>query len=446
MLLICAMQPWKPVDTIRDSIIPLFYANYPAQSKSNKRPKAASSEFSGLSSTSCTLERASSQNLLISDEDGKISMQSVDLTKEMAVAIRQRLSHESIAENPVAGSKALKVRRAYTPIHSLDLEGCKLTRTLLAIIFEGIKESRNLKCLNLAGNRLLQDEVYLMIDWFTQFPVSFLQLSKLSCSGSFRFTSKSIHDLLLAIFDHCIALEILQLSNCNLCDEHMEHFRKFIELASKSNRPLRELHLNHNDIGTKGCRQLLDARDTFSPQLKILTYGNPASESLILRLHCPHSYTCNNTCRTPSVTTTPITPEPSEFQMEGRRSVYSNDMSSYAEQSDCTFQEELRSGLLSFIKQTLGDDPLNPLTEKTTTELCMHCISAIHLCMSDYSASSPFREIKNLIELKNILEKSGLSVGKPPLTIESPAVDALSVAIHLIQSLLQIASGYNILE
>ncbi|EFO64022.1 Hypothetical protein GLP15_4202 [Giardia lamblia P15] len=427
------MQPWKPVDTIRDSIIPLFYANSPARSESNKRPKTVSPRFR---SAPCTLHPAHSQGLLNIDDEGKISIQSVDLTKEMAIAIRRQLSYKSIAETPVMGTRSSKACQLNTPVRSLDLEGCKLTRTLLEIIFEGIKECRSLECLSLAGNNLLQKEVYCIIDWFIQSPVSFLHIRKLSYSGSFRFTSKSIHDLLLAIFNHCIALEILHLSNCNLCDEHMEYFQKFMELVSNSSRPLRELHLNQNDIGTRGCRRLLDARDTFLPQLKILAHGNPASESLIFRLHCPSIYIRN----VASVTTTPISLESSKIQIESNGSASTNDMSSYIEQPDCAFQGELRSGLLLFIKQTLGDDPLNPLDKKTTTELCMHCISAIHLRMNDYSASSLFKEIKDLIELKNVLEKSGLPFSGPPLTIESPAADALSVAIHLIQSLLQIAS------
>ncbi|ESU41912.1 Glucosamine-6-phosphate isomerase [Giardia duodenalis] len=70
------MQPWKPVDTIRDSIFPLFYPNSSAES--GEKSAVISSNFT---SAPDTMHRYYLQHPFISDRDGEISMQSIDLTK-----------------------------------------------------------------------------------------------------------------------------------------------------------------------------------------------------------------------------------------------------------------------------------------------------------------------------------------------------------------------------
>lgn len=428
------MQPWKPVDTIRDSIFPLFYPNSSAES--GEKSAVISSNFT---SAPDTMHRYYLQHPFISDRDGEISMQSIDLTKEMAIEIKQRLLCRSVPEPLLIRNKP---HQPSNPIRSLDFKGCKLTRTLLEILLEGIKECRGLECLNLADNHLLQNDVDVIIDWFTQSPASCRHINKLSFSGSFKFSPKSICDLLLAISDHCSALKILQLNSCGLCDEHIESFRKFLSIISRSNTPLHELYLNNNDITTRGCRQLLDARDTFLPQLKILAYDNLASESLISRLSCPFGHVHGS----PSITDPYTASGLSEIQIEDQVSTCTNDISSYVEQTDHVFQGELRSGLLSFIKQTFGDDSPELLDKKTTTELCMHCISAIQLHVNKCSTTGLSKEIEELMRLKDMLKRSNIPCDELPLTIESPAAEALSVAIHLIQSLLQITTGQIALE
>lgn len=425
------MQPRRPIDTIRDSILPLFYPD-PSSGSGVESESVPSHPMSAPCKTDV-------HHLFIHDNNGYISMQSHDLTKEIAVEIRQRLMCR-----PVAGSLLLGNKSNYpnTPIRSLDLEGCKLTKTLLDIIFEGIKECRSLECLNLSGNRLLRNEIYAIVDWFTLSPMSFSHITDLSFSGSLKFTPESIRDFLLALCDNCSALKTLQLNDCMLSDDHTEHFRRFLSIVSTRNIPLQELHLKNNDIAAKGCRRLLDARDIFLPQLKILVQDNPAPESLISRLSCPTIYMHANL----NIPTVPMVPEYTGIQTKDSDLVFSNEVSSYIDQQDCLFQNELRLGLLSFIKQTLGDDTLDPLDEKTTPELCMHCISAIKLHVGNYSSNGPSKEIEELMKLKDTLEKSGLSFNGVSLTMESHAAEALSVAIHLIQSLLQIITGQVVLE